>query len=392
MKYLIPLLMCTALLFAQGGGSVTVTGEGVDLGAAKQDAMRQAVEQVLGANLHGWGITENFKMVKDVIMTNTEGYISSAKLVSQKQLKDKWQAVMDITVSMVPLKQNALSLSQWLGGLRFLVVYDPRKVKTAEDTALYAYARERMVQYLNDQGYRCIENEVYEQFKDETFKMLGESDTSSMDYASKMGILVDAEFFVNVFNIIKQEDQKAMGMTAMKATIDTKGYDNCTAEQLGTVVGTGDATLGMDKDRLVTLRNAIDPAMKSAAEQYNYNVVKKLSEWCNNGAPYELRFYNVDKNHMKKLVDTLIAGGDYGSQLIPVQTRSFWRLNLTYKKTAYAMWHQIDDIAIALNWPLATPLQYARQIWFTPEGSSVPEADKIAAVKSAAGSGGNNKK
>ena len=84
-------------------------------------------------------------------------------------------------------------------------------------------------------------------------------------------------------------------------------------------------------------------------------MVKKLTEWCNNGAPYELRFYNVDKNHMKKLVDTLIAGGDYGSQLIPVQTLKFWRLNVTYKKTAYAMWHQIDDIAIAIGWPLSTP-------------------------------------
>ena len=381
MKWLIPLVVCATLLSAQSGGTVTVTGEGVDLGAAKQDAMRQAVEQVLGANLQSWGVSENFKMVKDVILTNTKGYISSAKLIDQKQLKDKWQAKMEITVSMTPLKTNATSLAQWLGGLRFLVVYDPRKVKTSEDTALYAYARERMVQYLNDQGYRCIENEVYDRFKDETFKVLEPGDTSAMDFASKLGILVDAEFMVNIFNIIMQEEPKAMGMTAMKATIDTKGYDNCTAEQLGTVVGTGDATLGMDKDRLVTLRSAIDPAMKSAAEQYNYNVVKKLTEWCNNGAPYELRFYNVDKNHMKKLVDTLIAGGDYGSQLIPVQTRSFWRLNVTYKKTAYAMWHQIDDIAIAIGWPLETPLQYVRQMYFTPEGTTVPEVEKIVKAK-----------
>lgn len=376
------LLSLFALGLAQTGPTVTVTGYGADAKAAEQDALRLAVAKVLGESIGAWTKIDKFQLIEDVILTRSQGYISSHEIIGKpKQLPDKtWEVTINATVSISPLEQDAKSLAQWLGGLRFMTVYDPRKLKTREDTMLYNYAYERVNEYLARHDYRYIERAVFDRFKDEVTKLMG-ADTSSLEYAKKLAIVADAEFLIDLHEIVLREELKALGIKAYRATVDVKSYDNCTAEGLGTVVGEGEWQVTTDE--LEGKRKALDGAVQNAVEKLLYLATKYLWEWCRNGAPFEIRFYGVNEDQLDSLVLILRQDPDYGGQLEPTLSGDYWRLNTTFKKTAYDMRLKSRQSAVKAGMPVETRLQYGRQLTFAPKGLKVPEIDALIQLKEA---------
>lgn len=369
------LVLLPIILFAQE--TVEVKGVGPDRASAIQDALRQAVAMVLGTKVISETEVQNFQLLKDAIKTRTEGYVTSSEVIEETPFPDRYEVKVRAVISLSPLDTDAKSLAQWLGGLRFMVVYDPRKLKTHKDSILYDYAYERMNEYLARQGYRYVEREVFDRLKGEAIKIIG-ADTSTIEYAKRLAFLADAEFFINVHNLIIKEEAKALGITLAQATADIKSYDNCTAEGLGTVVGEGDVQVSTDT--LEAQRKGIDGAIYNAGGKVFYLILKYLGEWCNNGAPFELRFYGIDEDMMDKLIDRLRQDPDFGHQLEPVMAGDYWRLNVTFKKTAYEMRRKTREYANGINLPLETKLQYGRQLSFAPRGIRVPEAEQRAKI------------
>ena len=373
------LLLVPMLLVAQQ--TVEVKGVGPDRASAIQDALRQAVAQVMGARVISETQVQNFRLIKDVITTRTTGYITSSEVIDETPFPDRYEVKVRATVSLSPLETDAHSLAQWLGGLRFMVVYDPRKLRTYDDTVLYDYAYERLNEYLARQGYRYVERSVFDRLKDEAIKIVG-ADTLTIDYAKKLAFLADAEFFINIHNVIISEEEKAMGIKAIKATVDTKGYDNCTSEGLGTAVGEGDWQLSTD--RLEAQRKAVDGAIYNAGEKNLYLTLKYLGEWCNNGAPFELRFYGATYRTIRKLKKKLLSDPDFGGQCQIVAAGDYVKMSgITFKKTADELVDKILDYAEAIP-ELSTidlKLLYGRQMSFALPGVSVPEATEKAKIK-----------
>ncbi|HIE05480.1 MAG TPA: hypothetical protein EYP58_01630 [bacterium (Candidatus Stahlbacteria)] len=375
MRYFAISIFLISIVWAQSAVPVEVTGRGPDRASAIQNALREAVAQVLGTRVLSETAVQNFQLIKDVILTRTEGYIRSSEVIQETPFPDRYEVRVRATVSLSPLESDARSLAQWLGGLRFMVIYDPRRVKTAQDTMLYEYACERMCEYLSREGYRYVEKRVFDRLKDEAVKIIG-ADTSSINYAQKLAFLADAEFFINIHNLIVREEQKAMNILSIKATIESKSYDNCTAEGLGTVVGEGDWQLSTNK--LEAQRKAVDGAAYYAGEKNIYLALHYLFEWCRSGAPFELRFYGIDEDQMDQLMDRLLNDPDFGGQLEPVISAGYWRLNCTYKRTPYRMRTQIRSYARQVGLSLSTLLQYGRQISFGPEGTTLKEVRERA--------------
>jgi hypothetical protein len=365
------ILFLTLILFQQV--QVEVKGVGPDRTSAIQNGLREAVAQALGTIITSEAQVQNFQLIKDVIKAKAEGYVSSYEIIEETPFPDRYEVKLRAIVTRSPLEIDTRSLAQWLGGLRFMTIYDPRKLKTRQDTIIYNYAYERMNEYLARQGYRYVEKDVFERLKGEAIRLVG-ADTSTIDYAKKLAFLADAEFFICISNINITKEQMAMDVVAIKVTADTKSYDNCTGEGLGTAVGEGDFELSKNEDEAI--RKAIDGAIYNAGEKNLPLILRYLGEWCNNGAPFELRFYGIDEDRMDELVDKLRSDPDFGSQLEPVITSNYWRLNTTFKKPPYDMRRKIRDYARELQMPLETKLQYGRQISFAPRNINVPEAEE----------------
>lgn len=63
---------------------VVITGIGVDIDKAKQNAIRNAVEQVIGAYVTSDTIVKNSQLLKDEILSYSGGYVKETKVISQK--------------------------------------------------------------------------------------------------------------------------------------------------------------------------------------------------------------------------------------------------------------------------------------------------------------------
>ena len=101
-KILIILLFCSNLLFAQ---SITVTGYGNSKDKALKSAFQNAVEQEVGVLVDTKTVIRNNKLIKNKILTYSNGFIKDYKEVSAKQQMGFWT----VKISAVVEHQKLLS-------------------------------------------------------------------------------------------------------------------------------------------------------------------------------------------------------------------------------------------------------------------------------------------
>ena len=68
--------------------TVTVTGQGMDLEEAKNDARRKAVEQGAGQYIYSQSQTKDFVLVKDTVLARSAGFVQSLEILSQRTTED----------------------------------------------------------------------------------------------------------------------------------------------------------------------------------------------------------------------------------------------------------------------------------------------------------------
>lgn len=102
----ISLLLISNFVFAQDAQTVTATGFGAILAGdmvkaredAINDALRKAVEQVVGLMIDSRTVTENFMLLEDKIYTKTAGYVQSYKEISSTTRPDN---SLEVTVEAI---------------------------------------------------------------------------------------------------------------------------------------------------------------------------------------------------------------------------------------------------------------------------------------------------
>src|SRR3989338_876819 len=91
---------------------VVTTGIGVDIDRAKQNAIRNAVEQVIGSYVSSDTIVKNSQLLKDEILSYSGGYLKEMKIISQGQNDDGLFAVqIEAVVVSTKLKRKIESLN-----------------------------------------------------------------------------------------------------------------------------------------------------------------------------------------------------------------------------------------------------------------------------------------
>ena len=108
-------ILTSVLLFSQQIQTVTATGFGAilagDMVKAKedgtQDALRKAVEQVVGLQIDAKTITENYMVLEDKIYSKTSGYVQSYEVIStNKQIDNSLEVTVKAIVKTGNLKDD----------------------------------------------------------------------------------------------------------------------------------------------------------------------------------------------------------------------------------------------------------------------------------------------
>lgn len=91
---------------------VVATGYGVNADKAKENAVRNAVEQVIGTYVTSDTIVKNSQLVKDEVLSFSGGYVKETRVISQKQDNDGLSVVqIEATVVSTKLKRKLESLN-----------------------------------------------------------------------------------------------------------------------------------------------------------------------------------------------------------------------------------------------------------------------------------------
>jgi hypothetical protein len=91
---------------------VIVTGVGIDAGKAKQNAIRNAVEQVVGSYISSDTMVKNNTVLKDKVLGYSGGYVKDIKVLSQEKTDDNLFAVkIETNVISTKLKRKLEDLN-----------------------------------------------------------------------------------------------------------------------------------------------------------------------------------------------------------------------------------------------------------------------------------------
>ena len=354
--------------------TATVNSKGVGLKRedALRDALRGAVEQVAGTTLFSETKVENFAVIRDAISTNTNGYITTYDVVKEVPFADRYEIDVKATVSTDPLKADFKTLSKAMGGVRFLVAYNPADVGTQKDN--YEYSIERFNEYLSGKGYRYLDKSRFDQLKNEAFKIYaGNSDDAS--YVQKLGMMSDAQFIILIKKIHFGTKTEAFGTRqSQKITIEAKAYDNCTAEGLGTIVMESNWNSGTNGG---AAREGISNVINNDAKRLLSVFTSYIGDWVNNGAPYELRFYSTGTyRELKDLREKLKSDSKFGGDFEIVSTTDYTKINCTFREKPEDLTDKVlefaDQIPALKPKNLDVKLLYGRQISFAPQGIKLP--------------------
>jgi hypothetical protein len=357
---------------------VEAKGVGLKHDDALQDALRSAVGQAAGVAISSETNMENFVVVRDAVSSKTEGYIASYTVVSETPFPDRYEITVKAKVSLNPLKADMQLLSKAIGGVRFLVMYDARKVKP-EEKQYYDYAVERINEYLAERKYRYIEKERASQLLKEAEGIYQNSETNQETYVQNIGMKADAQFIILISDISTSSRSEAFDTrTSSKVIIEAKAYDNCTAEGLGTISLESDWKNGVDQKS--TMYDGIKEASGLGLTKLLYLFNSYIGNWVNNGTPFELRFYSIGTfRDFRELRNKMLTDTHFGGQIEIVSFDNYTKLNLTYKDRPDELAYKILDFADAIPEfkakVLDVKLIYGRQINFAPQKVKVPELD-----------------
>jgi len=374
--------LASVSVWAQETTTVEATGQGLKREDAIQDALRAAVGQAVGVAVSSETKVENFMVLSDAISTKTEGYIASYKVVKETPFPDRYEVVVSAVVSLSPLKADINLLAKSIGGVRFLVMYDPRSL-TKEEIENYDYATERINEALSKRKYRYIEKTRFDALKKEAQGIGQESgDFKEETYVQNLGFKADAQFIIRISKITITSKSEAFDTrNSSKIIIEAKAYDNCTAEGLGTVIM---------ESAWNSSRDAKSSAVAGITQAINDNVDKLLGvfntyigDWVNNGTPFELRFYASGSfRDFRDLRTKLKADANFGGQLEVVAFDNFSKMNCTFRKKpdelADVVLDYADQVPFFKDKQMDVRLIYGRQISFAPRAQKVPELDAAA--------------
>lgn len=92
------LMICTTV----SAKTVTVTGRGLTLTDAENDALRSAVENTLGVLVDSATLVQNSMLIEDQIYTQSRGFVSDYQVISQRQTASGWFVTINATVDEQP--------------------------------------------------------------------------------------------------------------------------------------------------------------------------------------------------------------------------------------------------------------------------------------------------
>ncbi len=377
MKRTIFILFCLFMSlvgFSQDSKTVEVKGVGSNRDEALNNAIRTAAEQV-GIEVTSESQMENGALIRDAISTKAQGIVQSYDVLEETPLGKHYEIKIRAIVSKSAIKQDAATLSQMLGQLKFIVIYDPRQMKSEmNQTELEAtdFAYERVNEQLAKKGYKYQEAKIFKDLDD----LLPGIQNDELAFVNKLGFYYQCEFVIQIKKMRIQVEKKAGNMWVANASIEIKAWDACNQEGLGTTVITNDEP-GVNPNQQVAIETAIKSAINDKFGKLLYYFNRYMADWLKNGATYQIRFYQeMEYMEHKALRDKLKADASFGGEMQIMSAGGYMKLECSFKAKQLEfidkLMENIEGADRLKKYQFEPQIIFGRQISLITRGKSIP--------------------
>lgn len=183
-------------LFSKEIITVISTGIGPDKESARQNALRNAVEQVAGVHMIADTYVRNLKTIQDNIYTEAEGYIKSYKeldsYLDKHNLYNLTLSVQVIKTDLLKDLQKMKIISEKLEFPRILIVPQINE-ESEKNKNLLKKCYQGLAEVLTNRGYFIIDQEVMKEFfSEQKNAAFAELNNRVADY----GLKVNADYLI----------------------------------------------------------------------------------------------------------------------------------------------------------------------------------------------------
>lgn len=307
----------TQVVTVQGTGVINNGDESAARDAAIQDALRKAVEQVVGTIVPSQTIVQNYKQLNDTIYANTAGYVSDYKIVNEGPNTTTYTVTLQATVGMKHLKNDlsaiglltrqkkmpnvaVIILEQNIGATRlassvFSAPASPQGgyavtgVDTRHEAGAPSIAENEMIKQLMDSGLNVIDAAVLlHDIKISSGYSLSSLDDTTVNQLGKLAnadIVIYGKAVAVLYGRVKGSEMRSAQATVALRAVDTDD---------GKVLASGEQhAASVHTDTVIAGHEAIIKATDKLAAGIIATILKAWKEQVNSGSLITLAISGV---------------------------------------------------------------------------------------------------
>ena len=279
---------------------------------ALRDAMKNAVEQGVGAVLNSETEVENFQVISDKILKKSKGAIKSYQILREGAVDNgvNYEVVISAVVDddLLDGSLESFRLMQQLTGRKTVfVVYNPSvqgelplNKENGNDFQVIKTGLTELITAFNDRRFEVIDPDVLaENFEDQE-KMALANEADFEDVVSELSAKYGAQYYV-VFTLMASNTERG-NISEAQAIINAKLYNTGTGKIISTIEGMGKkkykkTTSGMDL--MLNMKTAVEKASKQVKNKLVNSLIERLYEYAEDGAPMLVRIHVPKKSHVR---------------------------------------------------------------------------------------------
>ena len=278
---------------------------------ALTNAQRNAVEKGLGLILDSSTIMRNYQIIKDDVLTSTQGFVKSYKILSEgrgrggQSYRVKIRA--DVSKNLLENRLSALRiLHKKMGNKRVMVVYQPVNPNAMKrDHGATQAALRTLRDQLNRSGFRVFNPEATEKI----YSLIDQAG-NSQKVENLIALSLDQQADVLVrFELTagrERGDLKGMALFSNKATIRVSVFDTTTGRQIAdSEADAKQISRGGDFDKWKGLSEASAVAAKNVSDEVIGKIADYYKQVGDEGIAYLIVFKGFNDDAKDQIIDFL---------------------------------------------------------------------------------------
>jgi hypothetical protein len=292
--------MVSAQTKIRSEGMAVILNDRVDIARDKalDGALRSAVEKVVGVMVSSTSEVENFQLKLDRILSESKGFISNYKIISEKRQGDQFEVVIEAEVGRERLKDRLEAINLIISRKakpRLMLLFTERAQKDA-------VAEAAMSRYFMGKGFKLIDAELLRRQGGGNLPQDPKSVSRlAGQYGAEIVMIGAVDAATTSFNV------GGIEMHSNKVTVSVKVINGDTGEII-TTDSKGGSAPGMKGD----VKKITEEAAEKLARQMMEEVLEKWSSELTNTVTVKLVVTGLDSyetlQQFKDLLSTEVKG------------------------------------------------------------------------------------